>query len=675
MRSDVKDDILTFLLLNEKANLTDLSKVISAKKEVIRQTIEEINESFGIEVLILNKECLYLMDDSSPKIYNFFKPGAKKLDPFYSIDMRRSLLIVQMLLTNYYFSLQDAADSIQVSRNTALNDMKHIKSGLADENCKLDYSREKGYSISGDEFSLRRVLIKCIQYLLTIPAGKFIFSEKEWIDIEEVFLMRRRLEKVEERLEITFSDEMLATLPYTILAMIRRIKQFKPDYEFEYDINELKMTKEYGTVSAIFWNYTFLTETDLIYLTLQVLSSNVVDSTFLIENDALLYPVIHEFTVNIEEKLAIRFTDRQRLKEQLETHLRPAIYRNLLNLHIINPMTELFIQEYEHFYKIVEKETKLFDSLMRTTLSKDETVFLAMIVLGNIFKTKEERKKSPFSAAVVCKSGRAVSNLLLEVLKGLFPNITFESAYSKRQFELENPNVDFIFSTIAVKTEKPLFIVSSILTKKEKELLCSQVQSMIDKDDSKKIREVLTVLNEWIPTEKYNEALTKLEQYYRSANDKNKDKPYTNLLTDIKQITLHPLSVAWDDVIDRSFSEMLARESVTEEYVEACRENFIRTYETQVIAKSVLLPHASPEYGVNRMDAQINVFNKGITSPDGENYFIVIALAPDKQNRHVDWLLKVNEALNDETIAGSYLTGMNKTQLFEWIGGCPVNGF
>lgn len=63
-------------------------------------------------------------------------------------------------------SLNHFSIDLQVSKNTVIHDINHVKEQLEDHGLSLKYSRKHGYEIVGDEFEVRRFFIKLIDQRL-----------------------------------------------------------------------------------------------------------------------------------------------------------------------------------------------------------------------------------------------------------------------------------------------------------------------------------------------------------------------------------------------------------------------------------------------------------------------------------------------------------------------------
>ena len=644
-------DVMSYFLTSEEVTLNSLMKAFTMSEQEVNDELDHINSLLGDTVIVRKRNHLYLTEEGVNATYQYVLKKNQKLYSFYSPKIRKTLILIKLLIGEGYNPLQEMADYVYVSKNTALADIKELKSDIS-ENVEIKYSRSCGYNIHGNEFDVRHTLADSIHTLLKIPAGKFILFEKGIMEKNEIFHLRKRLEKIEIELGIFFSDEVLDALPYLLMGTILRSKFSNQNLDFSDITHDIKGTKEYPRIKSIFWSYSFLSEMDLKYLTLQVLSSSIIDfkEEVIHYNEMNIEELVCGLIKSIEENMAINFPKFLDLKKRLLMHIKPAIYRLKLGLHVYNPLTGQFMEKHHSIYLVVKKALRLFEDELRIEFTDDEIALIAMIFLGEIYQTYEDKLQPVFTAVVLCRSGTSISKLLLGTLKEEFPKIKFIDVYSLRKFEAQPPDVDFIFTTIPIHTDIVNFLVPSLLDELSRFRLRKQVEEAIESDASKQAKEIMAYLAEIIPKDKMALISGKVEGFFE---DKKLPIPLqekdADLLKDSSQITIVNENIPWNEIIDLAFYEMGNRQTITHEYVEECKKIFYESYETMMIGPNVFLPHAAPDRGVIEADAQILILKNTIHAPNGSEVDIVVALAPCRNNEHVPWLLKLNDTfLNNE---------------------------
>jgi len=667
---ELHEKLLVSSLRKKEETVANLASKFNVKNETVLKEVSKINKKHS-EIIDVKKSTILLKEKKiSGLTYKKMAITKKKLLDEISIEERRLLILLKILTNNSYMSLYEISEYVEVSKNTALNDINYLKKYLKREYITLNYSRKNSYYVGGDELELRRIIINIINRLLYLPIGKLILVKLNYIDVDEMIIFKQRLERLEKQYDITFSDESIEILPVILLIIIKRMKAFNEDNVPLQNISSnLKETKEYKKVLSIFWDYKSLTENDLEYLSSLILSSNTISTKRnvkdLMKNESIsfLQKNINYFIESLENKLAIKFINKNKFKQNLMQHLIPAIYRNILSINIINPITEQFILENRNIFEVVKMELKFIEEFTGNEFSDDEIAFIAMIVLSSIISNSNWSDNTAFTAVVVCQSGTSVSNLIREQLKDLFPTIEFTRTLSVRQYESEKIKEDFVFSTIPLNDA---IKVSSVMSTKQKDNLVNKVQKKIEDNSWRKTQLIISQLSDYIDQNEKKEAFELLHQFFTNGR-KITNNTRNNLLTSPTQITIFESTIEWDEIVKASFKPMLNRETITTEYVDSAIMKFKQYYESQIIGPGVLLPHSTPGSGVKHADVQINIFKEPIMSPKNAEYHIVIALAPDINQNHVPWLLHINKKFRNEEIREMIIEENKKDNIFELL--------
>ncbi|MBC1501771.1 BglG family transcription antiterminator [Listeria weihenstephanensis] len=660
-------ELLTYLLLNHHVDVAHVSKNFDQTPDMIKMRIEEINQSLKSEPILIEHQMISLTERCREYCYRLLTEKEQQLFSYYEASLRRQLIMIQLLMDGRYLSLQALADYVYVSKNTMLTDFKSIKEQLHHHQMQLEYSRKTGYAISGSEFLIRNLLGKLIRDVIKTPYGKFILDEKKLITVSEVFLLKKRLEKVEQVLQIAFTDEQLEELPYILFGIIRRAEIMNVTWSFKIEKYDIKNTREYPIIKEMFWGYDFLNETDLLYLSLQVLASNLVESALHFSDSEEIAFAVDDFTKRLENYFATEIVRKIEFKEKLMLHIRPAIYRNLLGFQINNVLTEQFIAEHTTTFRMVEKASAPFVALVGHKWSKEETVYLSMIVLGWMYQTEETEQKV-FKAAVLCQSGTSISKLLLENLKVMFPTIEFRGAFAVRQLAQVEQDVDFLFTTVPIQTDVIVFVVPSILDRTSRQLLRRQVEKTIDMDSRKKTKELVAMLRDSIPSENIPHVTAQLERFFEQKELLEEPvEPMEDLRMGERNICIWEEQTDWNRLVAKAFIPLLHRGSVTQEYVAICETIFYANYQQMVIGPGIYLPHAKPQAGVQKADIQLHIMKQTLVNPEKERIQMVVALAPSEQNRHIPLLLKLNDIFLHEEKLQLILTSENRAEIAEMI--------
>lgn len=343
----------------------------------------------------------------------------------------------------------------------------------------LKYTRQKGYFIQGDEWNKRNVLSDLLNNLAVMYNGINFIIQFANIDPQQIDIFRKRVELVEEELEVQFTDERLKTLPLLIILMIRRAQKGKLiSYSFKVNYRELADTKEYLAADRVIWDVDGLSENERVYVTMLLLTTNLSRGDILsVKEINKMKEALEKVIANFERIASVNLEEKEKLLERLLVHMRPAYYRIKYHLNL----QTRFYQEnkdanlFSLFYLVKEASGPL-ETYFGQSVPDAELFFISLFIGSHIVESTEivhpENRKR---AIIVCPNGISIAVLLENTLKNLLPEIDFIMSMSAREFHRKDYDVDFIFSAVPLKTEKKVFVVNNFLSEQEKRQLRERV--------------------------------------------------------------------------------------------------------------------------------------------------------------------------------------------------------
>lgn len=201
---------------------------------------------------------------------------------------RAQLVLLMLLGSEEELSLLHFSSSLSVSKNTVLRDMKYTQKIVNGYHLEIIYSRMHGYDIVGSEWNKRKLLIEVLRTVYDMYQGETYIQAYTGISREEIQRLKEQMEKVEKRLALQFIDQKIKLLPYTIAILLKRIKKgnlIKDSYHIDYE--ELSDTKEFEAAEILIEDAACIPKEERLFITLQLLTSNVLSSQFLREEETL----------------------------------------------------------------------------------------------------------------------------------------------------------------------------------------------------------------------------------------------------------------------------------------------------------------------------------------------------------------------------------------------------
>lgn len=626
--------IISELLKENHLSIRQLLTSYNLTCEELEQLKSKINSQFHQDIILSNDEIIYIPHKHSKNIASHYHIPIDEMTPIFKPEVRRDIAFLKVALDDSeYLSLLELSNHCLASKNTLTNDIKVINSEIKDDEISIEYSRKDGFYLAGDEVRIRAELINIIDRLFLYPNGRNLLEDRAIHAKGEYFLLTERIRKLERKINITLSDEYLSKLPYIILIMIKRASVIKEEWSLSIKYQELNQTSEFKKIQELFWEYPNLSMQDLTYLSLIFLGANRIDLDSSLASETEVEEFVFFIIKKLEDRLAFNFQDNQ-FKKKLMQHLSPALIRKRLGLTLENPIQKDFINRYYPVYEVIKE---IVDEYKRITLSEAEIVYLSMIVLGHMYQVNNDayQNNKEVTAIVVCQSGHSISELMNVQLRDMFPNINFVGTYSERRFYQENPDIDIVFTTAPLQTDKKIFVMVNLFDEKKRKVFIKKVENHIVANPSIKTKQLMNFLRDVIPEEKFEDIKEKAHRFFQDDKE-NTDTSYSILRQE--QISIVHVNNIFE-MAQIGLEKMQKRKSIAPAYTDAALHIFEQKYESMLIGPEVYLPHAHHNDGAHCEDFQL-VVNPMIKT-------CVLCLSPNKDNSHVKKLLQLNSLFMD----------------------------
>ncbi|NER44126.1 BglG family transcription antiterminator [Bacillus megaterium NBRC 15308 = ATCC 14581] len=562
-------------------------------------------------------------------------------------EKKRAQLVLLMLLgSEEELSLLHFSSSLSVSKNTVLRDMKYTQKIVNGYHLEIIYSRMHGYDIVGSEWNKRKLLIEVLRTVYDMYQGETYIQAYTGISREEIQRLKEQMEKVEKRLALQFIDQKIKLLPYTIAILLKRIKKgnlIKDSYHIDYE--ELSDTKEFEAAEILIEDAACIPKEERLFITLQLLTSNVLSSQFLREEETLeLKSSLKNSLALFEKKACITFKEKEKLLQKLVLHMKPAYYRIKYQLTTNYSIIEKVSEEFEAIHYIVKDSLKPFETYIGCSIPESEVMFITVFIGGHLINSGEtiQLKKR---AVVVCPNGVSISHLMEHTLRDLFPEFYFYEALSIREFEQSKAEFDMVFSPVTVQTSKHLFIVEQFISDFQKLQLRQRViQTIFGLNTSVvNIEQLISVIEKYAKVEQKSQLQKALQDYFslQILNETSENQEYSlaDLITP-ETIVLRDQVESWKEAISIAAAPLLHKGVITEAYIDKMQEQYPSMSPHIVLRLNVAIPHASPEDGVQAVGMSLLKLKEGLLCGEQKVHFIVVIAAIDKK-KHLNAMLQL----------------------------------
>ncbi|AYE50365.1 BglG family transcription antiterminator [Priestia megaterium NCT-2] len=559
---------------------------------------------------------------------------------------RAQLVLLMLLGSEEELSLLHFSSSLSVSKNTVLRDMKYTQKIVNGYHLEIIYSRMHGYDIVGSEWNKRKLLIEVLRTVYDMYQGETYIQAYTGISREEIQRLKEQMEKVEKRLALQFIDQKIKLLPYTIAILLKRIKKgnlIKDSYHIDYE--ELSDTKEFEAAEILIEDAACIPKEERLFITLQLLTSNVLSSQFLREEETLeLKSSLKNSLALFEKKACITFKEKEKLLQKLVLHMKPAYYRIKYQLTTNYSIIEKVSEEFEAIHYIVKDSLKPFETYIGCSIPESEVMFITVFIGGHLINSGEtiQLKKR---AVVVCPNGVSISHLMEHTLRDLFPEFYFYEALSIREFEQSKAEFDMVFSPVTVQTSKHLFIVEQFISDFQKLQLRQRViQTIFGLNTSvANIEQLISVIEKYAKVDQKSQLQKALQDYFslQILNETSKNQEYSlaDLITP-ETIVLRDQVESWKEAISIAAAPLLHKGVITEAYIDKMQEQYPSMSPHIVLRLNVAIPHASPEDGVQAVGMSLLKLKEGLLCGEQKVHFIVVIAAIDKK-KHLNAMLQL----------------------------------
>ncbi|MFQ3544569.1 BglG family transcription antiterminator [Halobacillus rhizosphaerae] len=656
---DRSKNILDELVSHPSVTSTTLENKYELTRRQLGYSFNKINDwlqAKNLPVIERTRKGHFIIDQAVFTTLNG-EEESELVDPAILNEDQRVYLITMMLLSSQEeLSLNHFTAELEVSKNTILSDLKQVQAFLNDYELTIRYSRRAGYVLEGKEFQIRKLLINVTYQLVQMNIGKDRVRKLANIEPAEIEEFKRRIEKVENKLSLKFTDEKLATMPLILILIFRRIEQGHKIQYFSIKYEELSGTKEYQAAQAIFHNYEEVPVQERLFFTLHLLTTNVYWSDYITDNDSSpeLLPVIDNMLRLFEKSACIYLQDREQLMEKLQQHIKPAYYRIKYQLTDTIDSQSVMNKEMNELHHLVKRSTGPLADFIGKEIPESETTYITMLI-GGWMRRQGESIERKVKAIVVCPQGVSVSKLMFNELRELFPGFVFLDSLSVREFMDYRLDYDLVFSPMSLETEKKLFISKPFLSEEEKYRLRKQVMlelhGYIPNDIN--VHHLIDIIKNHAVIEDEQALTNDLQSYFERDEEasvkqtlKSRDLHLNELITP-DHIKIRQSVSSWEEAIRISAMPLVKNGEVDPEYVDAMIH---RTGEDPyiIIGPNIAIPHAAPDEGVNEVGMSLLRLKQGVHFTDDYKINLVFVIAAVDKQQHIHALMQLMQLAGSE---------------------------
>lgn len=268
---------------------------------------------------------------------------------YYSVQERRILELLMILLSAEVVTIEKMQNLFDVSKNTILKDIKEWKKILGNQNISIASSIKFGYVLQGEEFAIRKIVGKEIKKLQNFQPKDIL---KKWMqqslvtitgeDYDYLEIARCLIKQYEqdENIKLVLENEELEC-SMILISWIRSMDGYTMNLHTEEKVT-LVETKPYQSLKQSFEKLKVynleIPESEIYYIATLLLGIKVAQFVSQDQEDLYISNFTKALVVNFERIACISFDNKDRLMTRLKGHIRPLYYRLKYGVQSTNPL-------------------------------------------------------------------------------------------------------------------------------------------------------------------------------------------------------------------------------------------------------------------------------------------------------------------------------------------------
>ncbi|WAA09740.1 BglG family transcription antiterminator [Fervidibacillus albus] len=590
-------------------------------------------------------------------------------------EERALLLLIYTFIRTEMLSHAHYQSLLNVSKNTITSDIKKANEISKDFRVQIHYSRERGFHLEGQEDDKRNLILKCISLFSSHPRKdeilNFIFFAHNLED--EYANYEKKMIQLAKQYQLTFIEGRMFEFIYLLQMIHIRQKEEKFIQIYSGTMEFLGKQKMYEAAKAIQKQLggSLLPE-EITYLTMLLLGITIGNVPS--QSSTILTEVTKKMIQDFERYTCFQIEDKQKAFKSLFGHFQPAYYRMLYKIPITNPLLKEIKEEHHTIFQIVSEVMRPIGEMLNIEIPEEEIGFLALH-FGALLEKESIIEERGYRAMIVCPNGISSSLMVETFLKNLFPMFTWVTSISKDTFSKIDPNeYDMVFSTIPLDTTKPVFIVKPIMNEVEKKHLQYTVyQFLSTKPNVYPTPEQIVKIVEKYAIVKDKKGLTEeistLLYGQSEATHIRGNQPMLNELLTEDMIQFQPNVSDWKEAISLTAKPLLDKGCITQNYIDKMIENVEEIGPYIVIHPGIAIPHARPEFGVEKLGMSFLKLSEPtrILNEEKSEVQVLICLAAIDNNSHLKALSQLTKLLGNKDSLEQLFAAHSKADVLSLI--------
>ena len=642
-----KDLLYLLLKQEEEISLTKIQSELHISRRTVYYNVNKLNEflfGFGIDPVNNRRgEGYYLTEEQKKVIREVIEieQSVYNLTP----DERVQYLVCWLMYPKEKVFIEDIIAAFDISRNSVFNDLKVVKSAIEKYDLSLEFDLKNGYSIAGQVFGKRALLL----YYLKMLLKKLSYKSIDFLNAIEVEDFYARLQRISVNMRNEYDDFNLLAI-----ACVLNIVHFV-DERFDFSILELRDLEKTDELRMIDQYFEDLNVHERLYLTIHLLGSKA-SSVIHIESgqkDIQLFELAQHLVELFERQTLVELSEKNELVNSLYMHFKLSMYYYQLSIQISNILLEAVKVNYESLYQLIKSICESIQDEFPFILTDSEVSYITMHFGGHQRKMRS-KYYAPIRVLIVCPSGISTSTLLRKEVEDLYANVSVVAATTANNIYQYDGKVDFIVSTIDLDTNIPWIKVNAILEKEDKSKIASMISMNVEtyQLNGENLNGLFSVLRKYVDEEQMENLRRDIYEYFRNGHfvvetKENNQLRLGDILTEENIVRINKI-ISWQEAINIASEPLLITKSITPEYVQAMID-LVEEHGAYIVLKNkIAIAHAKPEEGANRLNVSLLINRKKICFDENIGIHYLFILSSPNPRSHLQILKDISYWTNEE---------------------------
>ena len=651
-----KDLLYLLLKQEEETSLTKIQSELHISRRTVYYNVNKLNDFlFGFGINPVNNrrgEGYYLTEEQKKVIQEVIEieQSVYNLTP----DERVQYLVCWLMYPKEKVFIEDIIVAFDISRNSVFNDLKVVKSAIEKYDLSLEFDLKNGYSIAGQVFGKRALLL----YYLKILLKKLSYKSIDFLNAIEVEDFYARLQRISLNMRNEYDGFNLLAI-----ACVLNIVHFV-DERFDFSILELRDLENTDELRMIDQYFEDLNVHERLYLTIHLLGSKA-SSVIHIENgqkDIQLFELAQHLVELFERQTLIELSEKNELVNSLYMHFKLSMYYYQLSIQISNILLEAVKINYESLYQLIKSICESIQDEFPFILTDSEISYITMHFGGHQRKMRS-KYYAPIRVLVVCPSGISTSTLLKKEVEDLYANVTVVAATTANNIYQYDGEIDFIVSTIDLDTNIPWIKVNAILEKEDKAKIASMISMNVEtyQLNGENLNGLFSILGKYVNEGQMENLRRYIYEYFRNGHyvveTKENDQLRLKDILTVDNVIRVNKNIVWKEAIRIASEPLLITKSITSKYVQAMID-LVEEHGAYIVLKNkIAIAHAKPEEGANRLNVSLLINRKKIYFDEKIGVHFLFVLSSPNPKAHLQILKDISFWTDEEVDLKTLLNG------------------